>query len=80
MSIAKGARKPVNLGLNKNVVSEARQLTTNPSGTVEKLLTDFIMREQARRADRERQIDQTIDLAIELYETYGIVGNEFSPV
>ena len=73
------AKKPVNLSLNADLVSQARQLTPNLSETVERLLAEFVRAEQARLSDREARMEASLDYLIKQYEEHGGAGDEFSP-
>ena len=55
-----------------------RTLTRNLSDTVEKLLANYIVADQAKRADKERRIDESIRLPTEHEQKYGLMGEEFS--
>lgn len=78
--IARGPKRPVNLTLSEDVVREARLLTRNLSETVETLLSDYVVAERTKHAERERRIDNTIAMANAHYEEFGIIGAEYSPV
>ncbi len=74
----RGPKKPVNMTLSEDLVRDARVLTGNLSETVEKLLTDYVAVEQAKKADKERRIDESIRLLIEHEKKYGLWGEEYS--
>jgi antitoxin CcdA len=76
--IPHGPKKPVNMTLSEDLVREARSLTRNLSETVEKLLADYVAAEQAKRAEKERRIDESIRLLMEHEQKYGLWGEEFS--
>ncbi len=76
--IARGPKKPVNMTLSEDLVREARGLTQNLSETVERLLADYVASEQARRAEKERRIDATIDALNEHEKKHGVWGEEYS--
>jgi antitoxin CcdA len=76
--IPRGPKKPVNMTLSEDLVREARSLTRNLSDTVETLLADYVSAEQAKRADKERRIDESIRLLTEHEQKYGLWGEEFS--
>jgi post-segregation antitoxin (ccd killing protein) len=78
--LARGPKRPVNLTLSEDVVREARLLTRNLSETVESLLVAYVTAEREKQAERERRIDNTIEMANAHYQTFGIIGEEFSPV
>ena len=73
-------KKPVNLSLRSDLVTEARQLTPNLSETVERLLAEFVRAEQARLADRDARLDAALAQLIEHHELHGLAGEEFLPV
>jgi post-segregation antitoxin (ccd killing protein) len=78
--VPRGPKKPVNMTLSEDLVREARALTNNLSETVEALLAEHVAAEKRRRADKERQTENTIALAIAHYEEFGIIGTEYSPL
>ncbi len=49
------ARRAVNLFLDLNVLTRARQFTDNLSTNVEELLKDYVVQEQARRPNPTRR-------------------------
>ena len=53
-------RKAVNLSLNEDLVLRAKALTQNLSGTVEKLLADYISNEQARQRTEDERLEEVI--------------------
>jgi hypothetical protein len=58
-------------------VRDASALTSNLSETVEKLLSDYVEAEQARRDDKERRIDETLRLLAEHEAEHGLWGEEY---
>ena len=78
--VPRGPTKPVNMTLSEDLVREARALTNNLSETVEVLLAEHVAVERRKRADKQRQTESTIDLAIAHYEEFGIIGAEYSPL
>ena len=54
---AAGRKRPVNLTLNEDLVSEARSMTNNLSGVVESLLSEFIARERRERLQRTQAVE-----------------------
>ncbi len=50
-------KRPVNLTLNEELVSQARGLTDNLSGVVEQLLTDFVMNRNGARQEKARSAE-----------------------
>ena len=47
-------KRPVNLTLNEELVSQAKGMTDNLSGVVEQLLTDFVMKQNSARQEKAR--------------------------
>jgi antitoxin CcdA len=45
-------KRPVNLTLNEELVSQAKGMTENLSGVVEQLLTDFVMKQNNARQEK----------------------------
>ena len=75
--VPRGPKKPVNMTLSEDLVRDARTLATNLSDTVEKLLADYVDAEHAKRADKERKIDESIRLLNEHEARHGVWGEEF---
>lgn len=76
--LARGPKKAVNMTLSEDLVRDARALTSNLSETVEQLLAGYVDAEYRRRAERERLIDETIEMATAHYAEHGLWGEEFS--
>ncbi len=76
--VPRGPKKPVNMTLSEDLVREARNLTTNLSDTVEKLLADYVDTQQKRREEKVRLIDESIRLIQAHQEEFGLWGEEFS--
>jgi antitoxin CcdA len=75
--IPRGPKRPVNISLSEDLVRDASALTSNLSETVEKLLSDYVEAEQARRDDKERRIDETLRLLAEHEAEHGLWGEEY---
>ncbi len=45
-------KRPVNLTLNEDLVSQAKGMTTNLSGVVEQLLADYVMKQNNARQEK----------------------------
>ena len=52
-------KRPVNLTLNEELVSQAKGMTGNLSGVVEQLLTDFVMKQNSARQEKARSAEVT---------------------
>jgi len=74
----KASKRPVNLSLNEDLVAEARGLTHNLSEVVESLLSDFVSRERARRAARDRAVKDAVAAWNTFGERYGSFADEHS--
>ena len=73
------AKKPVNLSLNADLVTEARALTPNLSETVERLLGEFVRAERARLDAREQALADSLAQLIAHHDQHGGAGDEFIP-
>jgi antitoxin CcdA len=73
----KAPRKAVNLSLNTDLVSRAKDLTTNLSGTVEDLLAGFVQNEEARKRADDEALDQVISALNAFHEQHGLLSDEF---
>jgi antitoxin CcdA len=51
-------KRPVNLSLSEDLVTQAREMTDNLSGIVESLLADFVAKETAKRAAHDEALKQ----------------------
>lgn len=71
-------KRPVNLTLNEDLVSQAKSLTGNLSGVVESLLTDYIVREQLNHAQRTRMIESTVAMWNKFNDENGSFADEYS--
>lgn len=72
-----GRRKPVNLSLNEKLVERARRVTPNLSGTVETLLTEFVLAAEAKRRADDTALDQVIAALNAHHEQHGLLSDEF---
>jgi antitoxin CcdA len=71
-------KRPVNLTLNEELVVQARELTTNLSGVVESLLTDFVENERRKRVAKTHATKATIATWNEFNEKFGSFSDEYS--
>lgn len=71
-------KRPVNLTLNEDLVTQARGVTDNLSGVVELLLADFVSREKQRRASEARAVKETISAWNRFAEKHGSIADEHS--
>lgn len=71
-------KRPVNLSLNEDLVTEARSMTDNLSAIVESLLTDFVTKERAKRAAQDEALKQAIASWNAFAERHGSFADEHS--
>ncbi len=71
-------RRAVNLSINADLLSQAKRLTKNLSGTVEELLAAHLQTELARKRADDQMIDDIIDKLNARNEKYGFLSDEFS--
>ena len=50
-------KRPINLTLNEELVSQAKGMTNNLSGVVEQLLADYVMRQNNARQEKVHNAD-----------------------
>ena len=55
-------KRPVNLTLNEDLVRQAKTMTNNLSGVVDRLLVEFVSKERRERLARSEAIEQTVAL------------------
>ena len=71
-------KRPVNLTLNEDLVSEARAVTDNLSGVVESLLADYVVKEQQERAAQADVVRETVATWNRFAEEVGSFADEHS--
>ena len=71
-------KRPVNLTLNEDLVSQAKGMTDNLSGVVEHLLTDFVMKQNSVRKEKSRQAEITAHVWNSFNERTGSFADEHS--
>jgi antitoxin CcdA len=57
---AAAGKRPVNLTLNEDLVSQAKSMTDNLSGVVESLLSEFVDRERKERLVKAKVVEATV--------------------
>ena len=67
-------KRPVNLTLNENLVSQAKGMTDNLSGVVEQLLTDFVMKQNSVRQEKSR----TAEVAAQAWNVFNEHSGSFA--
>jgi antitoxin CcdA len=74
-----GARKrPVNLTLNEDLVTQTRRITDNLSGVVESLLADYLAQERQRRMAETELARATASTWNSFAEKHGSFADEHS--
>lgn len=71
-------KRPVNLTLNEDLVSQAKGLTDNLSGVVESLLASFVAEEHAKHLAKARKIESTVSAWNEFNARQGSFADEHS--
>jgi antitoxin CcdA len=71
-------KRPVNLTLNEDLVAQARGLTDNLSGVVERLLADYVERSGQDRAQRARAVAEAVESWNEYTASHGSLADEHS--
>jgi len=71
-------RRPVNLSLNTDLLTQIRDVTPNLSATVETLLGDYLQSARQQREDEQRKLDGVIDAVNDLHARHGFLSDEFS--
>ena len=78
MQVMSASKRPVNLSLSEALVAEARSLTDNLSGVVERLLNDWTKEESAKREAEDQALRQTIAAWNSFAEQHGSFADEHS--
>ena len=71
-------KRPVNLSLNEDLVTQARGVTDNLSEVVESLLADFLIQEKGRRAAEAKALKEAIQTWNTFAEKHGSFADEHS--
>jgi antitoxin CcdA len=71
-------KRPVNLTLNEDLVSQAKGLTDNLSQVVESLLSDYVMRARDERVARFKVAESTARLWNDFNAQSGSISDEYS--
>lgn len=77
-SSQQGQKRPVNLTLTEATVEQARHFTVNLSATVDGLLADFVARERAAQADKQKLRDEVCDALNRFNAIHGSFADEHS--
>ncbi|PPU04609.1 type II toxin-antitoxin system CcdA family antitoxin [Xanthomonas arboricola] len=71
-------KKPLNLTINADLVSQARAMTGNLSAKVEELLADYVTNERDSHSARALELQRAASEWKAFTETYGSFADEFS--
>jgi antitoxin CcdA len=71
-------KRPVNLTINENLVSQAKGMTDNLSGVVEQLLADFVMKQTSARQEKSRSAEAAAQVWNSFNERSGSFADEHS--
>ena len=77
---ASARKRPVNLTVNEDLLSQARGLTDNLSKVVETLLADYVAREQQTRETRARDCAAASATWNRFNQAHGSFADEYSPL
>lgn len=71
-------KRPVNLTLNEDLVTQAKLMTDNLSGVVESLLSEFVARESRERLMKTKAVEATIAAWNRFNSKSGSIADEYS--
>jgi antitoxin CcdA len=71
-------KRPVNLTLNEDLVSQAKAITENLSAVVEQLLIDFVGNQRRDRLARAKAVEGTVALWNQFDADKGSFADEYS--
>jgi len=67
-------KRPVNLTLNEDLVSQAKGMTNNLSGVVEQLLSDYVLKQNNARQEKLHNAD----VAAQAWNTFNERSGSFA--
>jgi antitoxin CcdA len=73
---ASAPKRPVNMSLNEDLVRKAREIAGNLSEQVERLLAEYVLEEQRKRAEEESRLDAAITAWNAFDERVGSVADD----
>jgi antitoxin CcdA len=71
-------KRPVNLTLNEDLVSQVKLMTDNLSGVVESLLSEFVERERKERLVKTQVVEATVATWNKFNSKSGSIADEYS--
>jgi antitoxin CcdA len=75
---AAARKRPVNLTLNEDLVSQAKNLTDNLSGLVESLLSGYVAKARDERLARSEAVESTVKVWNDFNSKLGSIADEYS--
>jgi antitoxin CcdA len=75
---ATARKRPVNLTLNEDLVSQAKRLTDNLSGVVESLLSGYVAKARDERLAQHRAVESTVKMWNDFNAKSGSISDEYS--
>lgn len=77
-SDAVARKRPVNLTLNEELVTQAKSLTDNLSGVVESLLTGYVAKARDERLAKSKVVESAVKMWNEFNSEAGSIADEYS--
>jgi antitoxin CcdA len=71
-------KRPVNLTLNENLVSQAKGMTTNLSRLVDQLLAEYVVKQHSVHHEKVRNADKAAQVWNAFNEKFGSFADEHS--
>lgn len=71
-------KRPVNLTLSEDLVSQVKSLTDNLSGVVESLLLDYVSRERRERLKKSKAVEAAVASWNEFNSRSGSIADEYT--
>ena len=75
---SKARKRPVNLTLNEDLVTQAKSMTDNLSGVVESLLAEFVARESRERLAKTQAVEAAVAVWNRFNSDSGSIADEYS--
>ena len=75
---AAARKRPVNLTLNEDLVSQAKSLTDNLSGVVESLLSGYVEKARNERLAKLKAVEATVKVWNDFNAKSGSIADEYS--
>jgi antitoxin CcdA len=71
-------KRPVNLTLSEDLVTQARELTDNLSGVVESLLADYVENARQQQLAKGKTVEATVAMWNKFNDKHGSFADEYS--